>query len=238
MKTCVLDWDDHSFLVASRFDNKYNSEDGVRVTRYHKQSLEAIRTCKFKSQPQSNLGCAFPIGLTETNDGNIYFAYCTQDFTSGSFGNPWGQVSVLKMDDDFNIVWQRFCLEPFGYSRVGTDMATLEDGGVAVGGVIFGAPPELFFLIFDDEGWSVSETNAQIRPYAYYPNPTQDELHLQYSPDVTPKQIELYDLQGRLVKTQRNGLESLNLEGLASGAYTMRVTLENGKVFSDKVVKE
>ena len=117
-------------------------------------------------------------------------------------------------------------------------MATLENGGVAVGGVIYGAPPELFFLIFDDEGWSVSETNVQVRPYAYYPNPTQDELHLQYSPDVTPKQIELYDLQGRLVKTQRNGLESLNMSDLPSGTYTIRVIMKDGKVFSDKVVKE
>ena len=64
------------------------------------------------------------------------------------------------------------------------------------------------------------------------------QTHLQYSPDTTPTQIELYDMQGRLVKTQRNGLENLNLEELSAGAYTMRVTLEDGKVFSDKVVKE
>ncbi|MBR7023937.1 MAG: T9SS type A sorting domain-containing protein, partial [Bacteroidales bacterium] len=57
-------------------------------------------------------------------------------------------------------------------------------------------------------------------------------------PDVTPKSIELYDLQGRLVRSQRNGLESLNLQGLSAGQYVMKVTLENGKVFSDKVVKE
>ena len=63
-------------------------------------------------------------------------------------------------------------------------------------------------------------------------------LHLQYSPDATPKSIELYDLKGRLVRTQRNGLESLNLQSLSAGQYVMKVTLENGKVFSDKVVKE
>ena len=37
---------------------------------------------------------------------------------------------------------------------------------------------------------------------------------------------------------ERNSLESLDLQGLAPGTYTMRVTLENGKAFSDKVVKE
>jgi len=71
-----------------------------------------------------------------------------------------------------------------------------------------------------------------------YPNPTQTELHLQYSPDVQPTQIELYDLQGRMVRTQNKGLESINVEGLPAGTYTMRVVLENGKVYSDKVVKE
>ncbi len=56
-------------------------------------------------------------------------------------------------------------------------------------------------------------------------------------PDVTPTQVGLYDLQGRMVRSQRNDLENLNLQGLSSGTYTMHVTLENGKVFSDKVVK-
>ncbi|MBR1513177.1 MAG: T9SS type A sorting domain-containing protein, partial [Bacteroidales bacterium] len=71
-----------------------------------------------------------------------------------------------------------------------------------------------------------------------YPNPTQDQLLLQYSPDVEPKLVELYDLQGRLVRTQRNGLESIDMSQLPTGTYTMRVTLEDGKTFSDKVVKE
>ena len=77
-----------------------------------------------------------------------------------------------------------------------------------------------------------------ICPYAYYPNPAQDQLHLQYSPDVQPKEIELYDVQGRLVRTQNKNLESFNLQGLSIGTYTMRVMLGNGKVYSDKVVKE
>jgi hypothetical protein len=55
---------------------------------------------------------------------------------------------------------------------------------------------------------------------------------------VQPKQVELYDLQGRLVRSQSQGLESLNMQGLASGQYLMKVTLEDGKSFTDKVVKE
>ena len=97
---------------------------------------------------------------------------------------------------------------------------------------------EVFYVVVNDDYDALEEQGIIVRPYAYWPNPAQDEIHLQFSPDVTPTQIELYDLQGRMVRSQRNGLESINLEGLASGTYTMRVTLEGGKVFSDKVVKE
>ncbi len=53
-----------------------------------------------------------------------------------------------------------------------------------------------------------------------------------------PAQVELYDLKGRLVRTQSQGFESINLQGLAPGQYLMKVTMEDGKTYSDKVVKE
>ena len=90
-----------------------------------------------------------------------------------------------------------------------------------------------------DEGLTtVKDGSIAIRPYTYFPNPAQDLLHLQYSPDVKPTRVELYDMQGRLVRTQSKGLESIHMQGLAPGQYLMKVTLEDGKTYSDKVVKE
>jgi hypothetical protein len=82
------------------------------------------------------------------------------------------------------------------------------------------------------------EQSDIIRPYLFYPNPTQDQLLLQYSPDVKPTQIELYDLQGRLVRSQSHSLESVDMQGLTAGQYLMKVSLEDGKSYTDKVVKE
>ena len=62
--------------------------------------------------------------------------------------------------------------------------------------------------------------------------------NLVYSPDVTPAQIEIYDLQCRLVRMQSKGLESVDMHGLIVGQYLMKVTMKDGKVYSDKVVKE
>ena len=61
---------------------------------------------------------------------------------------------------------------------------------------------------------------------------------LQYSPDVQPKQVELYDLQGRLVRSQGSAFETVDLSQLPTGTYTLRVTMQDGQTFSDKVVKE
>ena len=96
----------------------------------------------------------------------------------------------------------------------------------------------LAFKVLADGTLSCPETEISVRPYMFYPNPAQDQLHLNYSPDVEPAQIELYDLQGRLVRSQGSGLESLSLQGLAPGQYVMKVTMADGTVFSDKVVKE
>ena len=239
-KERVLDWDEKSFLVSSTY-HPFNPQvkNGVYLARYRKETLEIEDIRYFETKPYITgmggvIGCAAPFGLAKAPDGNIYFAYTT--YILPRF--PYGQISVVKMDANFNIIWQRFCLEPEGYCRVGSDLAVLDDGGVAVGGMIYGTPPEFFLLVFDDNGVSIGESASALRPYAYWPNPAKDALHLHFSPDVQPAQAELYDLQGRLVRTWRNGLETLSLQGLAPGTYTLRVALKDGTVFTDKVVKE
>ena len=182
----------------------------------------------------------------------FYFYYTIGE--PHGLGYDWMNCFVVtKMDINGNVIWSRY------WDRYYADygmkvyypnfLTTTSDEGCLVSGYCyysdiynfsrFGSDPEIFMLkFFPDGSLSVPEMETFVRPYAYYPNPTRDELRLHYSPDVKPTQIELYDIQGRLVKTQRNGLESLNLQGLSAGTYTMRVTLEGGKVFSDKVVKE
>jgi hypothetical protein len=77
-----------------------------------------------------------------------------------------------------------------------------------------------------------------LRPYCFFPNPVKGQLHMEFSPDVTPRQIELYDLQGRLVGIQNNGFESVETGQLPSGTYTLRIVMEDGESYSDKVVKQ
>ena len=243
INTKLLHLDEGCFLASRTYSRSYNlmpyiEDDGVAVIKYD-TNLNVLAQTKFLSEPyiQYDGYGAQSIGLERSKDGYIYFAYFTHQYYNES------QVSVVKMDEDLNIIWQRHCLERHRGRMYGR-MIVLDDNSVAVLGntrfIEMGHVnrTEAFYIIVHDDYDGMEEQGVIIRPYTYYPNPAQDQLHLQYSPDVKPTQIELYDLQGRLVKTQRNGLESLNLQGLPAGTYTMRVTLEGGKVYSDKVVKE
>lgn len=153
------------------------------------------------------------------------------------------KIFLKKVDRDLTVIWEKSYILGTEHYMPSHMIATHDGGCLITGKVIqdnYQEEEGLFILKINGDG-SVGTDEVQVenlRPYAYYPIPAQDQLRLQFSPDVTPTRIELYDLQGRLVRSQRNDLESINLEGLASGTYTMRVIMEDGKVFADKVVKE
>ena len=179
-------------------------------------------------------------GLKVMADGTVYFLY------QKKLHEP--DVYIVKMDTDLNVEWKRFCktgyivIEPeFGYSTIFDDGSGNEKG-IAWSWYASNASNDGFglvhFFLNHDGTVGTNEAGIEVRPYAYWPNPTQDQLHLQYSPDVQPRQVELYDLQGRLVHTQQSGLEHIDMQGLSAGQYLMKVTLEDGKAYSDKVVKE
>ena len=142
------------------------------------------------------------------------------------------------MDSDLNVIWERYCLES-GYLW-DSEMLILKDNKVAIVGVnvVNYSSCDAFYIVVNDDYDGLQEQDNLVRPYMFYPNPAQDQLRLNYSPDVEPAQIELYDLQGRLVRKQSQGLDNIDLQGLAPGQYVMKVTLTDGTAYSDKVVKE
>ena len=83
------------------------------------------------------------------------------------------------------------------------------------------------------ELWGVEETEANAFA-TLQPNPTTGIVTIT---GVKASEVHVFNALGQLVKTVQNTNE-VSLEGLPPGVYLLRVTLEGGKVFSDKVVKE
>lgn len=73
-----------------------------------------------------------------------------------------------------------------------------------------------------------------------FPNPSDGTVSVKVSDGEsnTISDISVFDMTGRIVKTQTISFEAVDISGLASGVYVMKVTLENGKVFEEKIVKK
>ena len=236
-------------FIAAPFD--YDSawvydyrETGVAVARYELRTMQRKALVHFNDYPGPTTDARI-MCFQKSSYGDLYLVYWEPD---PQHKNP--SMTAVKMDRDLNVIWKRYCYELHELETEPdwscySDMLKDEYGN-EIGVYIAGYSNReiepyngLFFFFLTDEGLDfVEEGSIEIRPYAYYPNPTQDQLRLQYSPDVKPARIELYDLQGRLVRSQSHGLESVEMQGLSAGQYLMKVTLEDGKSYTDKVVKE
>ncbi len=171
----------------------------------------------------------YPLGVKKANDGSVYVAF--ENISSG--------VSVAKFTSNLGLLWESKCEGGIQYF---SNMLALENGGVAVAGMNYDATGELilgfFVVIFKDGCFSLPENKTEERPYTFYPNPANNELNLNISPEVEPSLIELYDIQGRIVRSQQNGFEKVSLRGLPAGTYALRVSLKNGKSYTSTVVKK
>ena len=178
--------------------------------------------------------------IDNTNPDAVYL--CSfQHLLHNSFGPEIGQnhIILMKTDTDLNPIWERrYCMGDACHLPI--FILSTSDGGCLITGYIHEEEKmrNLFLLKLNADGTlGIGDNVVREIPYRLYPNPVSDRLNIHYSPDVTPKAVELYDLQGRLIKTQDSNLESIGMENLPAGTYTLRVLLEDGTSYSDKVVK-
>lgn len=177
--------------------------------------------------------------LIKDGQGNVFMSGYT---TSGHGGDKL--VAVIRMDEDLNVIWEYSGMPGEMYREI--NLTKILDNNIAVlGENEFWQQGSLHVngmfltLISKEKGNAgIDEANNNLRPYLYYPNPVADRLNIKYSPDAKPKTVELYDLQGRLIGTQTSGFESIDMQQLPAGTYTMRVVLDNGKTYSDRIVKQ
>ena len=170
----------------------------------------------------------------------LYFCYTT---FKQAFTRPM-QTVICKLDTDLNVIWKRWYGGETELHHV-KDFALTSDGGCIASGIGNVSPSQYaiegfpYVLKVNADGYCALKENEEplLKPYCFFPNPVEDQLHMEFSPDVTPKQVELYDLQGRLVGIQNNGFEGVEMRQLPSGTYTLHIVMEDGTSYSDKIVK-
>ena len=83
---------------------------------------------------------------------------------------------------------------------------------------------------------SVMDNAESLRTYSFYPNPAADVVNIRFSPDVTAEKVEIYGMDGRLYHEQNFNMETVNVNDLSSGVYMMKLLMDNGESFTEKIV--
>ena len=68
-----------------------------------------------------------------------------------------------------------------------------------------------------------------------YPNPATDVIRINSSYDV--QRIEIFNMQGQLVKMEFGNVDNISVKDLANGMYTLKLTTDNGTTMH-KIVKK
>lgn len=182
------------------------------------------------ASPLFGTNSCFPRETLITDDGTIYQLYDRQ--------NQY-KVSLARLDSDLNLRWDITLPGNQAIAYFGTSLIKLKNDDIATGYLIRKNSRYCAnIVLLHDDYDAISESTTQDHPYALYPNPVKDQLNLSFANDMEPESIDLYDLQGRLLVTKRNDLESVDMSTLAAGVYMLHITMKDGTSYHDKVIKE
>jgi hypothetical protein len=86
---------------------------------------------------------------------------------------------------------------------------------------------------------SLTEDVAEISAanyYSLYPNPVDDRLVLKLADEHKCENVSVYSIDGRMLKSQDSDFENIDVSALTRGVYFVRIILQEGSVFTEKIV--
>ena len=152
---------------------------------------------------------------------------------------------VSKFDNELTLEWERE-FETSESFLIVYECVTLEEGGLAINGYIDEDEAEdnvIFCYIISDDGnvgstLSTSEYGVSVLPYNVYPNPAEDMVNISCSSDVKCEKVQIFGMDGKLYHEQNLDMSTINVDGLSTGIYMMKIQLSNGISYTEKLVVE
>lgn len=88
---------------------------------------------------------------------------------------------------------------------------------------------------------SAGLSEQKLNPFlSIFPNPTKDQLNVVWKGNTSSKEIKIFDINGRIVKTSalKGGMAHLSMKMLRSGIYFLKVYEKDKEIAAKKLVKE
>ncbi len=107
--------------------------------------------------------------------------------------------------------------------------------------VVLGAPYEYLPTAEGGRAYVVDVTlnvnDNALNAIQLYPNPTTSEVHLSGNLSTNIKCIDIYQFDGKLIKTIENSQNPISLTEFQNGVYLLKFTMDNGSFTTRKIVK-
>ncbi len=230
-ETHVISLDEGEFIMASSAFVYSGTDVCVTLTKFDKD----FNIIDLYTTPLYNIG-AYGVYVNEdlciekSESGGVHLVWNLKEI-----GNNMYSSYSYYLDSNLDLKWECKYDESKSYAPFIYDMHALKNGDLILVGWDMHTNKSCCYII-SSYGTSVSEYSNNNRPYSFYPNPANDVINISFSPDVNAEKVEIYGLDGKLYHEQNFNMETVNINSLSNGVYMMKVVLDNGTTFNDKIV--
>ena len=225
--------DEGHFLLTAPASDQYNNHFNVLVK--FDNNFQVVEKFTFGDSSSDYL---MKKNIAATDDGRIYVVWVDQ------VGSYERNLIIDCLDFDLNLQDESRCLSILHI--VNSGLAVRSNGGLALCGwgyksdAYYYESSYIYAVVFN-EYFSTSEIAASAKTFLCYPNPAKDIVHIELSENSDCQSIEIYSLDGRLVKTHHGTSlqpSTINIANLTPGLYLIKVSMSDGKEFTERIVKE
>lgn len=91
---------------------------------------------------------------------------------------------------------------------------------------------------FDYDNVGEIEDNENAVSLEIHPNPANNILNISFSDDNECEFVKIYSIDGRLLLSQNDNFETINLANLTPGLYLIKLRMSDGSEFTERIIKE
>lgn len=217
----ILPFNENSYLTATQVTKIPQFTSGIGLAKFD------MNHNPIQVSPLFGTNYCFPYQTEIVNDNTIYQLY-----------ERGGQNKLVlaRLDGELNLIWD-YTL-PINQMVWEYCMTVLKNGNIVVGGIRRQNMRYYASFVTLRDGYEGSLETTATLPFTLYPNPVKDLLTLRFAEGNGPESVELYDLQGRLVGTKRNNMETIDMSAIPAGIYVIHVITTDGMNYHNRVIKE
>jgi hypothetical protein len=209
-----------------------------------------LATITLTGSDASYLGIGFGTsGMANGADGFVYNSTANRDYTFVGVGSAptadavqdWTETSNTTTAGIRTVVATRSLSGGSGDTAITNSAGTIniffaKGPGTALSSGYHGGTNRGYATLTKTAILGTNDLVAESKKVVLYPNPAKSTVSFKNADKI--KSIEIYESTGRKVKSVKLEGESINVSDLKSGSYYLEMTLTDGSLSFEKLIKE